>query len=119
MCVCVCVCLCACVRTCVWYPCAAVFLHATIYPMKLHMLQGHALATKCWSSSTQHGIAQHEMHTLTFTACVQTASPPVAEVCVCIVPHKREQSRVVEEADALHTMGCNEEVGTQLGNVAN
>lgn len=59
------------------------------------------------------------MHTLTFTACVQTSSVSVSEVGICVVPHKGEQGRVVEETDALHLMGRNEQVNTQLGNVAN
>jgi len=107
VCVCVCMCVCVCVCVCVQLSTRQNYAYCKV----MHWLPSVGLAAR--------STAQHEMHTLTFTACVQTASPPVAEVCVCIVPHKREQSRVVEEADALHTMGRNEEVGTQLGNVAN
>lgn len=59
------------------------------------------------------------MHTLTFTASVQTAFLPVSEVCIRIVPHEGKQRGMVEEADALHPVGRNEDVNTQLGNIAN
>ena len=66
---------------------------------------------------------QSQVHNIacavTFTACVQTALLSISKVLVGIVPHKRQQSGVVEETNALHPMCCNEKVNTQLGDIAN